>query len=296
MTKGSQQEVIPTPRQEELFPLKGESSFRDDIETMALPFFSISKKPRFEPIEHRYNVEGVERYVRVTGGEKGIATIWDNDLLIYARTQLAAKLNRGEPVTNKVVFHVNDYLLATGRGTNALSYSLFRDSVIRLQTTTVFTNIAAGDYIEDGGFGWLQSFRMRKVKRKDGKEVLAACEITLCDWLFNAVLAKQFLAIDRSYFKLTSALERKLWLIVRRHLGRQPRWFISLDRLRERCASQRDARRFRHEIKKIVDSDPFPDFKLSLTDNPAPLGRSLAPKSSKALYLVAQPRREVLPN
>jgi plasmid replication initiation protein len=279
MNKSLRQDAIPTPKQEELFPLKGTSSFRDDRELMSLPFFSISKQPRHEPIEHRYTVDGIERYVRVTGGEKGIATIWDNDVLIYARTL--------------IVFHVNDFLVSTGRDTNQRSYSLFKEAVMRLQTTTVFTNIAAGDFVEDSGFGWLQSFRMRKVKRRDGKEVIAACEITLCDWLYSAAVAERFIAVERSYFALTSALERKLWLIVRRHLGRQPRWFIGLDKLQERCASQREARKFRHEIKRIVESDPFPDFHLSLTDDPRPL---LGPtpvgalRPGRALYLVAKAR------
>jgi plasmid replication initiation protein len=238
----------------------------------------------------------VERYVRVTGGEKGIATIWDNDLLIYARTLLAGKLNRGEPTSNRIAFSVHDFLVATGRDTGLKAYQAFREMVMRLQTTTVFTNIAAGEYVEDSGFGWLQSFRMRKAKRGN-REMLAACEIVLCDWVYQAALAQRFLTVDRSYFDLTSALERKLWLIIRRHLGRQPMWFVGLDTLQERCASQQDARKFRHEIKKIVDRDPFPEFKLSMTNDPRALMRmtpSAPGKPGRSLYLVCHQRRSAI--
>ena len=52
---------------------------KDDQALMAYPFFALAKKPRMEPIIYD---DGKVR-VEVRPGERGIATIWDKDILIY---------------------------------------------------------------------------------------------------------------------------------------------------------------------------------------------------------------------
>lgn len=275
--------------QQELFPLKEASSFKDDLELMSLPFFSISKSPRHTPIEHRYNIAGFERYVRVTGGEKGIATVWDNDILIYARTLIMKRLDAGMEPSNRVAFNVYDFLVATGRQTSGSYYARFLDGLVRLKTTTVTTNIAAGDFVEETGFGWLQSYRLRKHGRRGEERIAVGCEIVLCDWIFNAIISQRVLTVRRPYFQITGGLERKLYLIINRHLGNQKHWTIGVEKLRERCGAENDLRRFRYDLKKIVEADGFEDFTLKLSPWPTGFPLSDAPKRG-AMFLHATPR------
>ena len=69
------------PRQIELFVAQQleAPSLRDDIDIMSLPFFSIEKTPRHDPIEFERVVGDRRQYIRVSPGEFGLATIWDND-------------------------------------------------------------------------------------------------------------------------------------------------------------------------------------------------------------------------
>ena len=67
-------------------------SLRDDIDIMSLPFFSIEKTPRHDPIEFERTVGDRRQYIRVSPGEFGLATIWDNDIILYLRTQIIEAL------------------------------------------------------------------------------------------------------------------------------------------------------------------------------------------------------------
>ena len=52
---------------------------RDDRATMEFPFFALQKRPLLMPILYQDgNVS-----IRISPGERGIATIWDKDVLIY---------------------------------------------------------------------------------------------------------------------------------------------------------------------------------------------------------------------
>ena len=57
---------------------------------MARCWFNLAKKKRTKPIEHKFN----DNWVKITADEKyGIATIFDNDILIFAIAQLMAAVN-----------------------------------------------------------------------------------------------------------------------------------------------------------------------------------------------------------
>ena len=56
-----------------------DTPIKDDRALMEFPFFSLQKHPRYTPIvfeDRRVRIE-------ITGGERGIATIWDKDVIIY---------------------------------------------------------------------------------------------------------------------------------------------------------------------------------------------------------------------
>ena len=73
--------------------------------------------------------------------------------------------------------------------------------------TTVLTNISTTEEIADEGFGWLESFKIKRRRTAGGAEVMASCEVVVSDWLFGLfVNSRRALAIDSAYFDLQGAI------------------------------------------------------------------------------------------
>ena len=279
------------PKQIELFVAQQleAPSLRDDIDIMSLPFFSIEKTPRHDPIEFERTVGDRRQYIRVSPGEYGLATIWDNDIILYLRTQIIEALNRNRDVSKRVSFHIHDCLVATGRRTGGREYELFKEALTRLKTTTVLTNISTSDEIADEGFGWLESFKIKRRRTAAGTDVMASCEVVVSDWLFGLFInSRRALAIDSAYFDLQGGLERKLYGILRKHLGQQSMWQIGTDTLKDLCGVRRDMRRFTYDLKKIVERG-LPGFDLEITHEPRGLKLVAPPRTSKRTYLIVRP-------
>jgi len=110
---------------------------------MATNWFSLSKDPRSEPIVHEY-----DRYmVRIenwTG--RGIATIWDHDLLIFLISQLVHSHNRGEETGPAIAFTGYEFFQFHQRKwrrgiTGKRSYDLLWAALERLHTTHIRTTV-----------------------------------------------------------------------------------------------------------------------------------------------------------
>ena len=100
----------------------------------------------------------------------------------------------------------------TNRSTGQRGYKLFNDALRRLQGTQIETNITTGGKEEMDLFSFID--RARTVKEtRDGR--MEAIEITLSDWVFNAINEKgrDILTISRDYFRLRKPLERRLYEI-----------------------------------------------------------------------------------
>jgi len=234
---------------------------RDDRALMEFPWFSLQKRPRMEPLV--YDDGRVQ--IRVSPGEKGLATIWDKDVLIYLASLVNDRIERGLPVDRTIRFPAHDLLRVTGRGTGKRSYELLLDALFRLRSTTIETSIASGDRRERRGFGWIESWRVVERQDSRGRRVMTALEITLNDWMFRALVKdRRVLSISRDYFELEGGMERRLYELARKHCGSQPEWRISLDRLAEKVGTTRDLRRFRHSLMALLKDDALPDYTMSL--------------------------------
>jgi plasmid replication initiation protein len=118
---------------------------------------------------------------------------------------------------------------------------------------------------------------------------MASCEVVVSEWLFGLfVNSRRALAIDSAYFDLQGGLERKLYGILRKHLGNQSIWQIGLDTLKDLCGVRRDLRRFTYDLKKIVERG-LPGFDLEITKSPRGLRMVSQDRISKRAYLVVRP-------
>jgi plasmid replication initiation protein len=247
---------------------------RDDRATMEFPFFALQKRPLLTPITYQDgNVS-----IRISPGERGIASIWDKDVLIYLSSLINAKIERGEEVTRTVRIAAYDMLRVTRRHTGKKGYQEIYDALFRLRSTTITTDIQSGGERETRGFGWIDSFRILTRENRAGNRVMQGLEITLNDWTFRALVKdRRVLAINPAYFDLTGGLERRLYEIARKHVGRQTEWRVSLMVLAKKCGSmQRNLRRFKFDLKELAELDRLPDYQMFLiNDHSSPTARAL---------------------
>jgi len=165
-------------------------------------------------------------------------------------------------------FAAHDLLQATNRNTsNKKSYILFKTALERLRSTSIQTNIKMGETETLRGFGFIDSYEVVRETR-DGR--MQAIEITLSDWLFNAIDAKgdQILTISRQYFQLRKPLERRLYEIARKHCGQNSKWQCGLVKLQKKAGSQSTLKEFRRMLKAIVEMNQkkkhIPDYSFEL--------------------------------
>ena len=102
-------------------------------------------------------------------GDRGIATIWDKDILIYMASLVNERIERDLPVERTVAFNVYDLLRTTGRGTGKDGYELFINAIYRLRSTSILTTIEANGKKERTGFGWISDFRVIEKPRPAGR-------------------------------------------------------------------------------------------------------------------------------
>lgn len=135
---------------------------------------------------------------------------------------------------------------------------------MRLRGVTIKTNIKTNRRNVEKGFGLIESYEIVESSRI--KDRMVRLEITLSDWFYNSILGKEVLTINRQYFRLRGAIERRIYEIARKHCGRNSEWSIKLSNLKEKTGSTGSIVKFRYIIKKMATTDHLPDYSLSISD------------------------------
>ena len=235
----------------------GDAVLKDVMPQMEHPFYSLSKKP--ETAIRRYEHNG--QWIQVVPSVKGLATIYDKDILIYCVSQIMAKLRKGKPVSKRVRINSRELLIFTNRGTAGKDYEALQEALERIRGTTISTNIRTGDEEQTDTFGLIDSSSIRRKHGLDGR--LVSCEITLSDWIFNAIRHNEVLTLHRDYFRLRKPIERRIYELARKHCGQQPSWRISLNTLLKKSGSKSSDKEFRRSVRELAASDHLPDYKVS---------------------------------
>lgn len=230
---------------------------KDDMASMEHPIFVLTKKPH--TTIKRY--ENGESWLEVQPSVKGIANIYDKDILIYAISQIMAAKNTKKPYSKHVSFIAHDFLRFTNKGTGGKDYEALKDSLTRLGGTRLETNIRTGNEEITYGFGLIESYIIRK-ERLDGR--ILEWGITLSDWLFNAIQANEVLTLHPDYFRLRKPLERRLYEIARKHCGIQKEWRINIEKLKRKCGSNSSKKHFKEMLKSIASHQHLPDYYVNI--------------------------------
>lgn len=265
---------------------------KDDMASMEHPVFSLSVKPDKRKL--KYEAANGRKLVVIPSG-KGLATIMDKDVILYAISKLVAERAAGRAITRFVDMTGHEVLTACNWRSNDAGYKRLEDALDRLRGTTIKTNVETGKEIETRGFGLINSYKMTRLK--DGTEDpfgrLSKITIELSAWTFRAVEANEILTISRQYFRLRRPLERRLYEIARKHVGNKTEpWLIGIEKLQEKVGSTGDLKKFRFNLRQIIEAGNIPDYGLALKDDNVVMQRLVAVTAlqlSPASYIKLRP-------
>jgi plasmid replication initiation protein len=249
------------PQQELFICDVADAVLKDVMQHMEHPFYSLSKKP--DTAIRRYEHKG--NYIEITPSVKGLATIYDKDILIYCISQIMDKLKRGEKVSQRVKINSYDLLVFTNRGVGGKDYKAFSEALDRLAGTRIKTNIRTGNEEQEDNFGLVDATSIKRTHGLDGR--LLSCEIKLSDWVFNAIKAEEVLTLHPDYFRLRKPLERRIYEVARKHCGQQKEWSIFIENLHKKAGSRSPLKRFRQLVKGVSNNPDFPDYSVTLEDD-----------------------------
>ncbi|MFN8892360.1 MAG: plasmid replication initiator TrfA [Betaproteobacteria bacterium] len=246
--------LLPVRHQRDFFVCDiFDAAVKSDNASMEHPIFSLSKKPDLKV--RRY--ENGDTWAEIRPSIKGLATVFDRDILIYCISQLIAALNDGRPISQKLQLRAYDMLVATNRDTSGRGYLQLREALERLQGTQIATNIVTGGKETFDVFSLINRARIVRETREGRMQEM---EIELSDWVFQAVEAQEVLTLDRRYFQLAKPMERRLYELARKHCGQQASFRIGLEKLRNKCGSQSTLKEFRRLLQTIIEDDGAHDY------------------------------------
>ena len=228
---------------------------KDDLASMEHPFYSLSKKPDREP--RRYAAKG--QWIEFRPSIKGLPTIYDKDLIIYAISQLIAGMKDGRPISKRVLIDPYAFLVFAQRGTGGRDYDALCDCLDRIDGTRFRTNILFDGTRTDEWMGIIDGAKMR-TDEETGK--IKSLELKLSDVVISSVEEMDVLTLHRDYFRLSRPIERRIYEIARKSVGQEDRWSFRMDTLHRKSGSKGTLREFRRQMKPIIEGDYLPDYRI----------------------------------
>ena len=201
--------------------------------------------------------------VEVVPSGKGLATVFDKDIIIYCVSKLISMRDEGRPIGPCVRLTTHDMLVATNRPTDSIGYERLEPALDRLMGTCVKTNIETGERTETKTFSLIQSYDYSR-KKHGIFERLRYLEVELSNWLFRAIEANEVLAISRDYFRLRSPLDRRIYELARKHCGKQQNWRVRSTCCKKRSGSTHGAPKFTEYMRHVAAENHLPDYAMTL--------------------------------
>lgn len=231
---------------------------------MEHPIFSLSTKPDMRPRRYEHG----SNWIEIFPSHYGLATIHDRDVLIYCISQCMTALNKKRKVNRSMRFKAHDLLVMTNRQTSGRGYELLKNALRRLQGTQIETNLRQGGKEYFKVFSLIDSATILREKKNPR---MLNIEITLSNWVFDAIENHHVLTLDKGYFLLRKPLERRLYEIARKHCGMQAEWKISLKSLHNKCGSGSTIKEFQRLVYRIIENDKhynhIPGYSFELHGN-----------------------------
>lgn len=231
---------------------------RDIMEIMEVPFVSLSKN-RTEPI----NYESADGKIKIRISchtNHYLASIYDWDIVLFVASKMQEIINSSEDIPPRtLIIQRHELLKELHKQDGKKEEKDLRASLARLKLTGIETTIRNEDGRYDAGFGFLDSWGY--TDRKDIREF----RITLSQWLYDGICRKgSLLKVRPEYFKITSGIKKFLYRTARKHVGNQNKsWDFLIETLHEKSGSEREFKKFKHDLKKAVSDNDIPAYSMN---------------------------------
>jgi plasmid replication initiation protein len=228
---------------------------RDIMELMEVPIVSISKN-RTEPINYK-NLDGSIKIKISCHTGHYLASIYDWDIILFVSSKIQEIINSGQDIPPRtLIVPRHELLKAIHKHDGKKQEEDLKASLSRLKLTGIETTIHNKDGRYDGGTGFLDDWGY--TDRKDMREF----RITLSRWLYEVACGKgSLLKTDPMYFNITSGLKKFLYRAARKHVGTKNRsWEFLIETLYERSGSEREFKKFKYDLRKIVLENDMPGY------------------------------------
>ena len=228
---------------------------KSDVGSMEHPIFALRAG---DTSTRKYGSEGSRLTVIPSG--MGRATIHDKHILIYCVSQLMACVNNGDDPSPVVRLNVYGLLKTIGRRTNGTEYRRVISALDRLAGTRIKTDFQVNGMCIRKNVGLIVGYEIIERSLEDSRMV--SLSITLPDWIYDAVVKRNVLTLNRDFFRLRKPLEMRLYELARKHCGGQSRWTVTLTRLREKCGADTEMKKFRQLIRAAAKDNHLPDYRM----------------------------------
>lgn len=239
---------------------------KGDISIGAENFFSLSKKPRYEPIVH--NLPRGRITITPTAN-KPLATVYDEDILLFLISQLVHGADRGQPIGRTVYFSgVSFFKFIKKSKFGGRNYEEIWEALQRLKTSYVELDM---DGVEgsDAKFNWLSYIEKDWITNKNGEKQAIGFKVEIPTRLVKAVEARRVLTLDHDYFKISSPVERWLYRFVRKSVGKGKYdhfKYWSYEKLHSKSASKDTLPEFRKTVRRILKRNNYRLFQYTVEE------------------------------
>jgi plasmid replication initiation protein len=266
------------PVQTDMFQVSAfDPPLRDNRDVMEYPFLAIQKGRR-KPIlfispDNRIKLE------IIAPEKRGLATIWDWDLMIYISAHLNDAIEQGYQPSQWVEFAPHDALQYMRKGVSGRHYKELVQAIRRLSSTTITTSIRMNDTEgTEGVLRWIEDYRIPK-RYLENQWLLDSdldvegdprkpWAIKVPVWIYNAIIRRDgVLAVHSDYFKLSGGLERWLYRLARKAVPDKasPAGIkFRMETLHKRSGSTRALRFFARDVRDIAERNALPEYGVQI--------------------------------
>ncbi|OYV24723.1 MAG: replication protein RepA [Rhodospirillales bacterium 20-58-10] len=246
-------------------------SGKENRSTMDVAVFRLSKKDLRAGALIRYDLS--DGYVEVMSGPKGMASVWDYDIVLMAISQLTEAMNRyragqGEKPGRRFRPQISEILKFCRKGDGGKQAETVEAALDRLVETRIkivrSRTSGTGRVMRDveAGEGLISKYRATSYS-DTGK--IVSVEIELPDWIYREVVESKkpdVLTVHRDYFLIEQGIARFLYRLARRAAGKgQARW--SFRTIFEHSGSAGTFKEFCRILRGIVVANDLPEYALA---------------------------------
>jgi plasmid replication initiation protein len=243
---------------------------KENRSTMDVAVFRLSKRDIRAGAMIRYELS--DGYVEVMSGLKGMASVWDYDIVLMAISQLTEAMNRyraglGEKPGRRFRPHVSEILKFCRKGDGGKQSETIEAALDRLKNTTIKivrhgTSSTGRPMREVEAEGLINNYRATSFT-DNGK--LQTVEIELPNWIYREVAEAKtpdVLTVHRDYFLIEQGIARFLYRLARRAAGKgQARW--SFRTIFEHSGSTGTLKKFTFLIRGLIEANDLPEYNLT---------------------------------